>query len=372
VPIAFGDRTSGESKRSTKQVFKDAINLIKLVGYRYSRLIKFILVGGVGNIWHYGLLWVLTEYAGWWYGSSLALAILVAMTSNYFLNHYWSFSDRKDANRNMAVGWLKFCGQSAVGDYGIAYPLTLLLSSVFGVWYMLSSFLASGVAVFFKYMVAKRWIWGGKQKRLAGDADYEWNAFYKGLPWQKRWKRIIASIAKEFAEYPDGDAGSVLDIGAGSSPLGLLINHRDYIAIDPNKAKMEYMQAKNLNKCMFISGTLHDTRIIGGNDYFDTVLFIEVIEHLENIIEAKGTLERIHNLLKPNGKLVVATPNYGGFAGKWMDRLYGIFQKGAYKEEHRLKFDLASLKALCQECGFRYVKSEIPLGADMICLFQKE
>jgi hypothetical protein len=57
--------------------------------------------------------------------------------------------------------------------------------------------------------------------------------------------------------------------------------------------------------------------------------------------------------------------------GKAMDNLYGIFQKGAYKDEHKLKFGLDSLKSLCADCGFEYVKSEIPSGADMICLFKK-
>jgi 2-polyprenyl-3-methyl-5-hydroxy-6-metoxy-1,4-benzoquinol methylase len=149
-----------------------------------------------------------------------------------------------------------------------------------------------------------------------------------------------------------------------------MINHRDYIAVDPNRNKMEYMKAKNLSKCLFIHGTL-DTVTFTEDSYFDTVLFIEVIEHLVDMDEARFNLMKIHKLLKPNGKLVVATPNFGGFMGRAMDNLYGIFQKGAYKEEHRLKFDLPSLKQLCQECGFRYVKSKIPSGADMVCLFQK-
>jgi len=54
-----------------------------------------------------------------------------------------------------------------------------------------------------------------------------------------------------------------------------------------------------------------------------------------------------------------------------MDRLYGIFQKGAYAKEHQLKFDLPTLLELCESCGFKYIKSKIPSGADMVCLFEK-
>lgn len=101
------------------------------------------------------------------------------------------------------------------------------------------------------------------------------------------------------------------------------------------------------------------------------MLFVEVIEHLENMDEVKFNLMAIHKLLKVNGKLVLATPNFGGFMGRAMDNLYGVFQKGAYKEEHRLKFGLESLKNLCRDCGFEYVKSKIPSGADIVCLFRK-
>jgi len=103
----------------------------------------------------------------------------------------------------------------------------------------------------------------------------------------------------------------------------------------------------------------------------DTVLFVEVIEHLKNIDEARSGLKVLHSKLKIGGKLVVATPNFGGFMGKTMDTLYGIFQKNAYQSEHQLKFSLESLKRLCQEVGFEYVQSKIPSGADMVCLFRK-
>jgi len=105
--------------------------------------------------------------------------------------------------------------------------------------------------------------------------------------------------------------------------------------------------------------------------YFDTAIFIEVIEHLGNMEEAERTLSQIYDVLKPEGKLVVATPNFGGFMGKWMDRLYGLFQKQAYQAEHQLKFSFYTLRELCEGCGFRYVKHRIPSGADMVCLFQK-
>lgn len=369
VPITFGDRIAGESKRSTKQVFKDALNLIRLTCYKYGRFINFALVGGIGAIWYFALLYVLTEYAGLWYGLSAALATLVAITNNYLINHYYTFRHVKQYNKSLFKGWLKYVGNSAIGD-GVDWCIMVLLTEVFGLWYMLSAFLASGVACIIKYTIASKFIWGKKGKR-AGDADYEWMAFYKGLPWQKRWKRIIASIAKEFAEYPNGNAGNVLECGCGSSPCGLLVNHQDYIGYDINNAKIRYMNSKHLQKCSFVTGGFKEINDCVLSDSMDTVLFVEVIEHLDGMDEARDGLKVLYGKLKTNGKLVVATPNFGGFMGKWMDRLYGIFQKQAYQKEHQLKFDLYSLKDLCESCGFKYIKSRIPSGADMVCLFEK-
>jgi dolichol-phosphate mannosyltransferase len=367
VPITFEDRIAGESKRSTRQVTKDALNIIRLLIYKYGRFINFAVVGGIGSLWYFSILYLLTEYGNLWYGLSAAIATFIAMANNYLINHYWTFRKVKQNNANLFKGWIKYLGNSLIGD-GVDWCVLILLTEVFGVWYMLSAFLASGVACIIKYFIASKFIWGNKGKR-ATEADYEWVAYFKGLPWQKRWKRLLARITKEFAES-DGNAGSVLDLGAGSSPLGLMINHKDYMAVDPNKNKMEFMRAKNLKDCTFYDGTL-DTIKFTDNSKFDTILFIEVIEHLNGIDEAKRNLDKMCQLLKLNGKLIVATPNFEGFMGKTMDNLYGVFQKGAYKDEHKLKFGLNSLKALCADCGFKYVQSKIPSGADMVCLFRK-
>ena len=368
VPIKFNDRTGGVSKNSNKERFRHAIHMFRLLVWKFRRYITFACVGGIGALWYFSILYLLTEYANIWYGFSAIIATVVAITNNYLINHFYTFRKDKQYNKNLFKGWLKYTGNSAVGD-GIDWVVMILLTEVFGIWYMLSAFLASVVASFIKYAMAKQFVWN-KGGRKPSDADYEWVSYFKGLPWQKRWKRIIAGIVKEFAEYPSGNAGSLLDVGVGSSPQGLLVNHSDYMGIDPSKSKIEYMQSKNLNNCLFVHGTL-DTITFVEKQYFDTVIFIEVIEHLKDMDEARENLRLMQGLLKPNGRLIVATPNFGGFMGRAMDRLSVIFQKNAYAKEHQLKFDLPLLKTLCEEQGFKYIKSRIPSGADMVCLFEK-
>ncbi len=363
VPIKFGDRYAGESKRSNKQVYKDAINIAKLVIYKYRRFINFALVGGIGSIWYYAALYLLTEYADIWYGWSALVGTVIALTNNYLINHFYTFRHVKENNRSLFKGWLKYVGNSAIGD-GIDWCILILLTEVFGIWYMLSAFLSSGVACIIKYFIASKFIWGNKSKNR-NDADYEWVSFYKGLPWQKRWKQKLAGIVRNMV----GEAGKVLELGCGSSPLGVLTNHTDYIGIDRNQSKIEYMKAKGLGNCLF---RVRDVTSIDYRDkVFDTVLFIEVIEHLENLETAKKTLWGIHHVLKDGGQAIIATPNFGSWTGRMQDWLYGVFQKGAYQEEHTLKFDLSGLIYLCSECGLKYDYSIIPMGSDMVCRFTK-
>ena len=369
VPIKFGDRQGGVSKNSVKERLIHAVHMFRLLIWKFKRYITFACVGGIGAIWYFGILYFLTEYIDIWYGFSAVAATVVAITNNYFINHFYTFRHLKQRNKSLFKGWLKYVGNSAIGD-GVDWCVMILLTEAFGVWYMLSAFLASGVASVIKYTIAKKYIWG-KKGRTAKDADYEWNAFFKGLPWQKRWKRIIASLTKEFAESKNGNAGIMVECGCGSSPSGLLINHDDYLGYDINNEKIRYMNSKRLKNCSFRTGGFDLIKSDVLHDSLDTVLFIEVIEHLSGMDEAKEALSVFHDKLKPDGRLVVATPNFGGFMGKTMDNLYGIFQKNAYAEEHQLKFSLPLLKEVCEEAGFRYLDSKIPSGADMVCLFEK-
>jgi dolichol-phosphate mannosyltransferase len=364
VPIVFGERWAGRSKNNPRERMRHAWHLLKLLSFRWGRFINFALIGGIGALWYFGILYALTEYSGVWYGLSAAIGTLVAVTNNYFINHYYTFRHVKQYNRSLFRGWLKYLLNSAIGD-GLDWLTLVLLTEVFGMWYMLSALLASGVALVVKYTIASKWIWGAKGRK-ANDADYEWHSFYHGLPWQKRWKQKLAGIVRDMV----GEAGSILDVGCGSSPLGVLISHTDYIGIDPNGAKIRYMESKKLWDCLFVQGSLDDVAFTE-NGCFDTILFIEVIEHLDDMDDARHALNKIHRLLKDGGQAIVATPNYGSWTGRWMDRLYGVFQKGAYKEEHKLKFTLGSLKRLCAECGLIYCESKIPSGADMVVKFRK-
>lgn len=364
VPITFNDRVGGVSKNNVKEKIRQAKHLLRLLAWKWGRFINFALVGGIGALWYFAILYFLTEYASIWYGFSAIMATLVAITNNYLINHYYTFRHVKQYNKSLFSGWLKYCANSAIGD-GVDWCVMIFLTEVFGVWYMLSAFLASGVACIIKYAIASKFIWGKKGKG-ASDPDYEWHAFYKGLPWQKLSKQRVAKTVREFA----GVADTVLDIGSASSPAGLLVEHSKYVGMDIDKGKIEYMRAKGLEKAQFDVGSV--LNLPYSDNCVDVVLFMSVIEHLNSMDEVHKGISEIARVLRPSGKVVITTPDFGSAIGKLQEKLYGIFQPKAYADQHKVMFDANSLAELCRSHGFVLDRSGVSMGRDLVMGFRKE
>ncbi|MFZ2036234.1 MAG: glycosyltransferase, partial [Dehalococcoidales bacterium] len=87
IPIKFTDRQYGKSKNSFAQKLLQAKHMFYLVVYKCRRYISFALVGGLGDIPHFLILWLLTDCAHVWYVWSNMTAILFAGTQNYLINH---------------------------------------------------------------------------------------------------------------------------------------------------------------------------------------------------------------------------------------------------------------------------------------------
>ena len=121
------------------------------------KLVRFLLVGSTGTVINFGLLWILTEYAGVWYVLSAAIAGLLATLNNYTLNHLWTFGDRKGSNGNKVWGFLKY--SSAVGVGYFAYLALLAFLTELGMWYIFSAGVATTVTVAIRFSAANWWVW---------------------------------------------------------------------------------------------------------------------------------------------------------------------------------------------------------------------
>ena len=117
-------------------------------------------------------------------------------------------------------------------------------------------------------------------------------------PWElSRTSSLIKDINKYHIE------GSILDIGCGDS-------YFDYQLLDNNK---------NINKLygidIYAKDEYKDGNYIVLNNYdklknkkFDTIIMLDVIEHIEN--DAEFLENTVNKLLNKNGKVIITVPAY--------------------------------------------------------------
>lgn len=77
--------------------------------------------------------------------------------------------------------------------------------------------------------------------------------------------------------------------------------------------------------------------------YFDSVLFLEVIEHLDRIGQHKS-LSEMWRILKPNGSIVITTPNKPIY--HLLTKFLRLFE---YNPEHRNELSFSEMKSLVKK-----------------------
>ena len=83
------------------------------------------------------------------------------------------------------------------------------------------------------------------------------------------------------------------------------------------------------------------------NEFFDAIIMADVIEHLEN---PKKILNKIYEILKQNGELLILTPDIGSFAAKLTGKYWWGILDG-----HLFYFTRKTLRQLLEDCGFEIV-----------------
>lgn len=131
------------------------MKIIRRLFTKYHRFIKFAIVGGIGVPINLGILYGLTE-SGLFYVASAIIAVAIALTVNYLLNHYWTF--KKEGNKSLIRGWCKYAVVSGIGD-GVYLGLMVLFVEIAGIFYILSALMAMGIVMFARYAVVSRFIW---------------------------------------------------------------------------------------------------------------------------------------------------------------------------------------------------------------------
>lgn len=161
VPYTFRIRGGGKSKLNARQqvdYLKHVYSLMRRKGELW-RFLKFCAVGLSGVLVNMSLLWLLTEFAGLFYLLSAAISIETSIISNFVLNDYFTFRDRRSPQAKSFFNRLLKFNLVSLAGLGINMAVLWLLTEAFGIFYLLSNLCGIAVATLWNYLVNTWWTW---------------------------------------------------------------------------------------------------------------------------------------------------------------------------------------------------------------------
>jgi SAM-dependent methyltransferase len=169
-------------------------------------------------------------------------------------------------------------------------------------------------------------------------ADYDYRAYDSIIPLQRYWQRTRHRIIVDFAQ----GAGQILDVGCGSSRI--LLDLDNAIGLDIQINKIRYMRQ---HQACGLVGSLMALPI--ADESVDCLICSEVIEHLP---AEPVMFQEMARVLKPQGRLIIGTPNYGNMIWPTFEFFYGLFAPGGYADEHITHYTRRSLEEVLGQYGF--------------------
>lgn len=149
------------------------------------------------------------------------------------------------------------------------------------------------------------------------------------------------------------DSARVLDVGAGNGVLARLLKFQGRSCVvdgvEPDPVAQRAAQAHYRGLFM---GTVDEfvASRDGNSEQYDFIVMADVMEHIAN---PAPTLEQLKNLLAPDGKIVISTPNVA-FASVRLALMNGQFDyvdSGILERTHLRFYTLKSLRRLFQAVG---------------------
>ena len=164
VPYTFRQRLHGESKLDTLVLWDFGMLLAEKTIGRYIpvRFFAFTLVGGAGVLVHMATLAAL-RFGSLSFANAQAVATVVAMVFNFWLNNLLTYRDRRLRGRRWLTGLLSFmlaCGLGAVANVGIA---SYLFES--HTQWMLAALSGIAVGAVWNYAITQLYTWGHDRAR---------------------------------------------------------------------------------------------------------------------------------------------------------------------------------------------------------------
>ena len=190
-------------------------------------------------------------------------------------------------------------------------------------------------------------------------ADYDMRAFNSRIALQRVWQRRRHAATYELVEPFVGR--DVLNIGAGSGRLSLDLPGS--VAVDIVHAKLRYMRRYATNHLV----TASVFNLPFADAQFDCVVCCEVVEHVPR---DPSPIAELIRTLRPGGRLVLSTPDYGTPVWPTIEKLYAAAQPKGYADEHITHYTEESLIAEVAKYGLRCVQLNKVFNSILVGAFE--
>lgn len=136
------------------------------------------------------------------------------------------------------------------------------------------------------------------------------------------WKAYFSSFIKPLI------GKNVLEVGSGIGATTRLLNDGSatrWTLLEPDEEMNKILQHKKETQSQFSNCIIRNetTFQLSSSEKFDTIIYIDVLEHIENDREE---MRRAFELLQPNGHLIVLSPAYN-FLFSPFDKAIGHYRR---------------------------------------------
>jgi dolichol-phosphate mannosyltransferase len=189
-------------------------------------------------------------------------------------------------------------------------------------------------------------------------ADYDDRALDSVIPLQRYWQR--SRLRHVLGLVPAGVP--TLDVGCGSSRILAGLPPRS-VGVDVLLRKLRYARRFGAH---LVNASGFQLPFRDGT--FGCVVCSQVIEHVPRDAPILAELDRV---LAPGGRLVLGTPDYGGWQWPAIEAVYARVAPNAYADEHVTHYTRSELVSLFEKLGYALEEERYILRAELILGLRK-
>lgn len=118
----------------------------------FHQFFKYIIVGAMAFITDFIVLFILTDFFGFYYIFSASIAFIIGLMVNYYLSINWVFN-----KRNLSNKWIEFQIFAIIGIIGLFLNAFLIwiLTDCIGFYYLYSKIITAILILFWNFTARK-------------------------------------------------------------------------------------------------------------------------------------------------------------------------------------------------------------------------